>query len=266
MQSASPRALGSSKVKEKASEAANSRGHKKSNSPRTSYTKSGGDSTAAPDPKAPKSKSHPRKKMTVRRQASFRLAELYRLAVFYRQEGIRMDPKTWTFVLAATLGAGKPAYLPIRQGRSYVRWPGLTLETLRTAVERCQIGIFTDDQLAALIKQIERWQASHGVHLISATRLGEMLNLTAAEREVCRIRSIDACDETREERKARLAEARKVTDREAKKAKRGRTPREIYEGQSWSVKQPWKEAGVSRATWYRKLRDERETGVSAHHI
>src|SRR5215217_6134560 len=100
MQPASPRALGSENVEEKAPGAANSRDHKKSNSPQTSYPKSGSYSTAAPDPRTRKPKSARPKKMTLRRQASFRLAELYRLAAFYRQKEIRMDPDTWVFVLA----------------------------------------------------------------------------------------------------------------------------------------------------------------------
>jgi hypothetical protein len=93
-----------------------------------------------------------------------------------------------------------------------------------------------------------------------------MLNLTAAEREVCNIRTIDACHETRAERQARLAEERKARERDAKKAKRGRVPRERYEAESITAKQPWVEVGISRATYYRRLKDSRETGVSEHQI
>jgi hypothetical protein len=111
---------------------------------------------------------------------------------------------------------------------------------------------------------VEQWQAVYGVHLISMCRMGEMLNLTAAEREVCGIRTIDAVDETRAERKARLAEARKAADREAKRAKRGRVAREVYEGSSLSKTKPWEAEGISRRTWER--RRARVASVSAHHI
>jgi hypothetical protein len=174
-----------------------------------------------------------------------------------------MDPDTWAFVLAATLGAAKSAWLPTANNRGIVRWPGLTLESLYEAITRCDLGDFTDDELETKIAAVEQWQAKCGVHLISMRRLGEMLNLTAAEREVCRIRTIDAVDETRDERKARLAKAQKAADREAKRAKRGRVAREVYEGSSLSKTKPWEAEGISRATWYRR---KRETGVSAHHI
>jgi hypothetical protein len=177
-----------------------------------------------------------------------------------------MNASTWGFVLAATLGAGKPAWLPVGRGQRDIRWPGLTLKSLRTAVARCGLEGFSDDDLVALISEVEDWQAKHGVRLISMQRLGEMLKLTAAEREVCNIRTINAIDETRAERQARLAEARKVREREAKKAKRGRVPRELYKAQSLTAKQPWAEAGVSRATWYRQQKGSRETGVSEHQI
>lgn len=120
--------------------------------------------------------------------------------------------------------------------------------------------------MVALISEVEDWQAEHGVQLISMKRLGGMLKLTAAEREACNIRTIDAIDETRAQRQARLAEARKVREREAKKEKRGRVPRELYEAQSLTAKQPWAEAGVSRATWFRQQKGSRETGVSEHQI
>jgi hypothetical protein len=266
MQPASMRALGSSEGQEKASKAANSGGSKKSDSATASYLMSGVGSTAALDPKTRNQKSNRTWKITIRRRASHRLAELYRLAAFYRRHRIPTDTSTWAFVLATTLGAGKPAWLPVRRGQRDIRWPGLTHESLRTAVDRCGLEGLSDDDLVALISKVEGWQSTHGIRLIGMRRLGEMLNLTAAEREVCSIRTIDACDETRAERQARLAEARKARERDAKKARRDRVPRELYEAQSLSAKQPWAEAGVSRATWYRQRKGSRETGVSEHQI
>ncbi|MCB8820914.1 hypothetical protein LJD17_10195 [Microvirga rosea] len=202
----------------------------------------------------------------MRRQASHRLAELYRLSALYRLNGSRMDAGVWAFVLAATLGAGKPARVPIGRGHREFRWPGLTLETLTKAIERCGLSGFTDDELVALIRKVKQWQSVNGVRLIGMKRLGEMLNLSAAEREVCKIRSIDAVDEPCAERRIRLAEARKARDREAKKANRKCKPRVVYEAQSLMAKQPWVAAGISRATWYRWRKDRRETGVSTHQI
>lgn len=265
MQPALMRALGSTEEQKEASQAANLEGFKKSDSATTSYLMNGGDTTAVRDPKARGPKSNRPGKITVRRRASHRLAELYRLAAFYRSHNIPMDAGTWGYVLAATLGAGKPAWLPISRYRD-IRWSGLTLESLRTAVDRCGLESFTDDELVSLINKVDEWQAKHGVRLIGMRYLGEMLRLTAAEREVCNITTIDAIDETRAERMERLADAQKAKDREAKKAKRGQVPREVYEARSLTATQPWTEAGVSRATWYRQQKNSRETGVSTHQI
>ncbi len=260
-------ALGSVTGKEEASQAANLEGLKKSDCPKTSYPNLVSDAMSGTnDPEASNTKTFPRRRLTLRRRASHRLSELYRLAEFYRQHGIRMDPDTWAFILAATLGAGQSAWLPTARAHRTIRWPGLTLDTLKDAIARCDLGSFDNEELETKINAVEQWQAEHGVHLMSMKRAGELLNLTAAEREACGIRTIDAVDETRAERKARLAEARKAADREAKRATRGRTPRQVYEAVSLSAKQPWNEAGVSRATWYRELKKTRETGVSARHI
>src|SRR5829696_403217 len=79
--------------------------------------------------------------------------------------------------------------------------------------------------------------------------LGEKLQLTAAVRDELKIKTIDACDETREQRQERVNARRRLVDREAKRAKRARTPRAKYEADSLSRTKPWEAEGVSRRTW-----------------
>jgi len=84
-----------------------------------------------------------------------------------------------------------------------------------------------------------------GALKFDAHMIGEMVQLTAAEREEYGIRRlIEACDETRHERINRL-----------RREKRGALPR----SQSITSTEPWISAGVSRRTWYRRMAQIRST-------
>src|SRR4051812_36858876 len=117
----------------------------------------------------------PRRRVTLRARAAQRLAELYRLAAFSRTNGVFLDPDTWAFVLAATLACGKPGHYQITGRQRWVRSHGLDLLSLREAVQRCGFDKLGDDELAAKIHAVERWQSEHGVHLITGAKLGQML-------------------------------------------------------------------------------------------
>ena len=206
----------------------------------------------------------PRKRANLRRRAAQRLAELYRLAVLRREHRFHIDPGRWAFVLAATLACGKAGVMPLPGRQRAIRWHGLDLISFREAIQRCDVGHFDDDELATIMAAVERWQAEHGPQLITPSVLGAMLQLTSAGRQVCRILTIDAVDEPKAERKARVAVGRRERDRQTKRAKRGRRPREVYEAGSVERAKPWEAVGVSRRTWYRRKVDG--TGVSAHDI
>jgi hypothetical protein len=103
--------------------------------------------------------------------------------------------------------------------------------------------------------------------LDKADALGNRLQLKFADRAFLRIKTIGACDVTKAERK----KLRKARNREQvrlraarKRAERGAVPREDWLTNSKSRTQPWKQQGISRATYYRGLRKaavgERETG------
>ena len=79
--------------------------------------------------------------------------------------------------------------------------------------------------------------------------LGNVLNLTEADRVRLKINTIGTIDVTPTERKRK----RKLRDRQWQRAKRlaqGATPRE----QSKSRLKPWEATGESRATYYRRLK------------
>jgi hypothetical protein len=124
------------------------------------------------------------------------------------------------------------------------------------AVIEARAPWLTEPERENLMEQVGRFPR----HWKSAA-LAEELRLTEAERVALGgVPTIGAIDVTPEQRK----ELRKQSDRERKRQKRRAAkvqPRAAYlAANSISRLKPWKKAGTSRATHYRKLRDGRETG------
>jgi hypothetical protein len=102
-------------------------------------------------------------------------------------------------------------------------------------------------------------------------RLGELLRLTEAERELLKITTVRAIDETTDAGMSddAMKAKRQREDREVKTAKRrseGAVTREEYETKSKTRTEPWKQLNMSRSTYYRKLKAAElpsETGPSA---
>jgi hypothetical protein len=90
--------------------------------------------------------------------------------------------------------------------------------------------------------------------LFRADKLGVRLNLTNAERQRLRIRTIRAVDRTRAEQLAECKERKRKADRLRRQQRRrttGARPRAEYEANSLSRSKPWAALGMSRAAWYR---------------
>jgi len=89
-----------------------------------------------------------------------------------------------------------------------------------------------------------------------ARPLGEKLGLLNSERIRLGLRTIapiDMTDEQLEEQRRNRKRAREQHRRRAK----GITPRDVYLANSLTKLKPWRAAGISRATWFRR----RETGL-----
>jgi hypothetical protein len=99
-----------------------------------------------------------------------------------------------------------------------------------------------EELIAEVIAKPLKWKADK-----LATRLG----LTEAERQRLQIRTIGAIDLDKDERAKRRAERKVVAERERRRAK-GAKQRTEYETGSTSARQPWRAAGISRRTWYRR--------------
>jgi hypothetical protein len=91
---------------------------------------------------------------------------------------------------------------------------------------------------------------------LTGKEAGERIQLTNAERELLkawRIAPVDMSD-------ADLAQQRKVKDRARKRRKRTKTgavSRQAYLAKATMQRRPWEDAGMSRATWYRHMRQVR---------
>jgi hypothetical protein len=97
------------------------------------------------------------------------------------------------------------------------------------------------------------WGLDFYVRHISARELGRRLGVTNAERKRLKLwqfKPIDATDEQlEEERKARRRENRRT-----KRRVDGAKPREAYLAEMTSKPKPWIALGISRATYYRRVR------------
>jgi hypothetical protein len=89
----------------------------------------------------------------------------------------------------------------------------------------------------------------------TADRLAKRLNVTTAQREKLRLRTIGAADMSKAERTAQQRKRKQERDRERRRAERraqGTKPRAAYEATSTSRTRPWVALNISRRTWYRR--------------
>jgi hypothetical protein len=235
----------------------------------TADSNDGGDPTAVPENVTPFS----RKRSSLRQRAAIRLAELYRLAQFRRRQGLCVDPNTFLWAFAATLACGERGTYPIPARQRSGRWQGLDLPSLREAICRSGLsspGAFSDEELATIITAVERRNEREGRALIPAKALGEKLQLTAAERDECRIRTIQACDETREQRRARVRDAKRARDRERQRTRRAgqHSSRAVYLAAAERKRQFCAEHAITDRTLRRWIQkgDPRVRSLSPHDI
>jgi hypothetical protein len=94
---------------------------------------------------------------------------------------------------------------------------------------------------------------------ITATELGNRLNLTWHERQKLTIRTIAPANLTHDEFEEKRREQRKARARarqSRKRRKAGICSRISYLATSLSKQQPWKSEGISRRTWEREIAPE----------
>jgi hypothetical protein len=92
-------------------------------------------------------------------------------------------------------------------------------------------------------------------HMLGADEVAALIGVTWDERVRLGLRTIGACDLSREAREQAAKDRKREKDRVRRKNSRcmqGLQKRKLYEENSLSRLQPWKEEGVSRRTWERR--------------
>lgn len=105
-------------------------------------------------------------------------------------------------------------------------------------------------------------KASKRRRMMRADGVAGLLMVTMSERRRLGLKTIGACDMSKDDRLALARERKRARDRkrmEEKRAGENRKDRKSYEAQSLSTLKPWEAEGISRPTWYRR---QRETSVS----
>jgi hypothetical protein len=186
-----------------------------------------------------------------------RMGEMRRAAEFRDEHEVPMgSPEAWARVLAEIC-----LYLP--RG-----W--LDLLTFRR-IAPPDVPISDDDAIEAL-HALERIAKRRGGEYrpMSAKTVGRLLEVTAKERWACDIRTMEAIDETPEERRADREQRKRQRDlkrrqdaderareRERERSRLAKQRKRRAQGarphaQSLSRTRPWKAQGISRRTWERR--------------
>lgn len=92
---------------------------------------------------------------------------------------------------------------------------------------------------------------------MSGARAGRLIGLTCEQRLDCHITTLDAIDETAEERRQRVADGRR--ERDKLRARRKRAARRVTKPLPLCKTRPWEVLGMSRPTWYRRGKPMPET-------
>lgn len=184
---------------------------------------------------------------------------------------------------SAKLGINRMAALRASQVNRLVkvRYSGLPLPDSDDGVAFVRVMAYSLGHLRDAPRRISQWCMRHAPwfdlddmeRLITkavechrkfrAGKIGWMLRVTDTERERLRLTTMWAMGRTKADYIAARKEKARNRERARSRGNRaasGATPRAEYEAQSASQLRPWVAAGVSRRTWYRRLKAERGTG------
>jgi hypothetical protein len=145
-------------------------------------------------------------------------------------------------------------HAPHYQRKYFASWPDCTADALLGAIGVAHPPDWVVEAVAAGIVKARRRRAKG---FIAGDTAAKMLEVNRAERDLLQLRGIGAVDFLRPQRKAEAKERRRERDRVRKEAERrasGARPR----SQSAAVIRPWEHFNESRASFYRRPKDERD--------
>jgi hypothetical protein len=159
-----------------------------------------------------------------------------------------LTEREWAPPLAAILLMADDGKFTIK-GRPFT-WPGLTNYSLRRNLR--QIGIETKPDDPVIARCVDHAYRNFGKRMVTRAELGEMLNLTKAERVEFKIWQILPCDETTAERRVWLRK-RDAEQKANRRRMQGSNSRVVWlMKNNLSKTKPWEAEGISRKTWYKR--------------
>jgi hypothetical protein len=203
-----------------------------------------------------------RKPISLRQRAAWMLGDLYRLAECMRANGEILNPEPWLKALANILSSAPEGFVGEREADSASEYGGLTHMNLLIALERCGFGKeVTADIMERQITETKTWRAweaertgrPHYVSMKPDT-IGRLLGITDEIRAEAKAWSIGTFDGSPDQRLKARTERQRHRDTQSRRDK-GCLPRAHYEANSLSRNKPWEQEGISRATYYRRLRE-----------
>lgn len=229
-----------------------------------------------------KSESAARKRPQDQRgRASRRLGDCRRIMGASRERATNLESwRAFGFICGNALALFRAGRYRIPGKQGFAHWPDCTVEVAignkesaaRLMIEGLidesddlSIGEAIETAIAAGMHAAEAWTEKNR-RLVSDDEAARRLGVTALERRSLGLRTIGAIDATREERQQEARDRRRQRDRARAQGKRraaGKITRQEYETQSTERSRPWVAMGVSRRTYYRRLKDNGQDGTSA---
>lgn len=190
--------------------------------------------------------------------AAIKLGQLKKLAKVHSNNGEILDANKWLSVGANILGSSPAAIYQIKKnGRPWnVLFTGLVEDSLTKFSDDCSLKA-SPKLINKILQSTLRYYHKGGKPMLAAT-IGDMLGITALSRQEAKAWFFEAMDETPQQRATKL----KVRKRDREAARRiaaGATPR----SQSMAVTKPWEALGISRRTYFYRIKAGREIGPTA---
>ena len=203
------------------------------------------------------------KKKSYRSLAALKMAQLYRLAKVHIEAGDILDTEAWLKVASNILSSAPPGAEGSRRGKVPPIIFGLSADSLALAAVRLGLD-FTAEQIERHVMSTADWRAHEATlagrpvfRPMRPDTIGRLLGITQESRREARawlIGTFDGSPQAREEAYA----AREAQRRRQDRIKAGARSH----SQSISRQKPWKDVGISRATWYR----QRTVALDANNI
>lgn len=201
------------------------------------------------------------------------LTELLGLAKLRISRREILDWPTWGYCMAATILAVEPGRQRkpqvykgvLLQSIAYAHWPDCDVRAVlsfgKPPLFPCEEAV-PPEIWREVEKAVERARLSPLRGFMSGDALARFLKVSREEVECLGLRVVNGVDFTSADRRERRRQS-SIQRKEDKRRQSGSIPRDEYLGNSVTRLAPWQELGISRASFYRKPKQERDELLAA---